>query len=170
MYPFKELWIFDGFNIRNHYESYVPPRIGALDMTSDFISNFNISIAVYLLPLVIAAIVSIKKFRLTKYRAVILGEWQLSALLICIQQLVFAFVINIQYSQTPAFGIIFGLMLLLLYVFYMYRLFDRKKQAHLTTKSQFGDFKHFFQVNFLNFYVFSMVYRLSLSLVLVVMS
>lgn len=135
MYPFKELWIFDGFNIRSRNESYVPPRIGALDMTSDFISNFNISIVVYLLPLVIGAIVSIKKLSLAKYRAVILGEWQLSALLICIQQLVFAFVINLQYSQTPAFGIIFGLILLLLYLFYMYRLYNRKKQAHLTTKS-----------------------------------
>lgn len=148
----------------------MPPRIGVLDMTSDFISNFNISIAIYLMPLVIGTIVSIKKLGLFKYRAIILGEWQLSVMLICIQQLVFAFVINIQYCPTPVFGIIFGLLLLLLYLFYIYRLYDHKKQAYLTTKSHFGDFKQFFQVNFLNFYVFSMIYRLSLSLVLVLMS
>ena len=170
MYPFKELWLFDGFNIRNSNEAYVPPRIGALGMTSDFLSNFNISIAICLLPLAIGVVVSFRRLRLHRYRAAIVGEWQLSALLICIQQLVFAFVVNIQYSQAPAFGIAVGLLLLLLYLFYMYRLYDRKKQAHLTTKNQFGDFKQFFHVNFLNFYVFSMAYRLSLSLVLVLMS
>lgn len=94
----------------------------------------------------------------------------MSVMLICIQQLVFAFVINIQYSPQPIFGIIVGVALLLLYVFTAFNFYKGKMTLHQAMRTPFGDYKSFFNLNSLNFYIWAMLYRASLSLILVLMS
>jgi hypothetical protein len=82
---------------------------------------------------------------------------------------VFAFVINIQYSPAPGIGIVLGSLLLLLYGFTAYQFYDKKSVSH-GLNNKFGDYKQFFEVEYQNFYLIAMIYRASLSLVMVLMS
>lgn len=91
-------------------------------------------------------------------------------MLICIQQLVFAFVINILYSPEPILGIIVGVALLLLYAFTAFRFYKGKMSLHQAMHTPFGDYKSFFNLHSLNFYIWTMLYRAGLSLILVLMS
>lgn len=86
------------------------------------------------------------------------------------QQLVFSFVINIQYSPEPAAGIVIGLFLFFIYGLTVYRFYKGKMSAPEAMRSPFGHFKSFFEVNSHNFYILAMIYRTFLSLILVLMS
>jgi hypothetical protein len=50
MYPYRQLWLFDGYNLFINDEVQVPPRIAALNMHANFFSNFNFDLVIYLLP------------------------------------------------------------------------------------------------------------------------
>jgi positive regulator of sigma E activity len=73
-----------------------------------------------------------------------MGDWQICALLLNIQQLIFAFVINAEDSNQKDVGIVFGVLFFLFYAFVTYRLYEKKSSLHSQKLSVFGDFKQQF--------------------------
>ena len=51
--PFTSLWIFNGYYYPIDDGMTVPPRLVALGYHAEFISNFNINLIIFLLPLTI---------------------------------------------------------------------------------------------------------------------
>jgi hypothetical protein len=104
MVPYKKLWIFNGYNIITKDDSRnLLTNFTALDMGSDFFENFNIGVILFFLPTVIGLILLAvhkllikrrKPNKLDVYAKDAMGNWQICALLLNIQQLTFAFIIN----------------------------------------------------------------------------
>ena len=56
IYPFSSLWIFSGYFYPIEDNSPTDPRLATLGYHSNFLSNFNINIAIYLLPIFVAGV------------------------------------------------------------------------------------------------------------------
>ena len=108
MIPYKKLWVFNGYNQNNQLgDSFLPPNIKIMGYGSEFFSNFNFGIVFLLLPalggLVLYIVYKIlirmrKSNRLDYYSEIALGEWQICGLLFSLQQVTFAFIINVMYG------------------------------------------------------------------------
>lgn len=178
MIPFKKLWIFNGYNIITKDDSRnLLSNFTALGMGSDFFTNFNIGVVIFFLPTIIGLILlGIHKLlikrrkpnKLDVYAKEAMGDWQISALLLNIQQLTFAFVVNVDEGNQKAIGIVFGVLFLLFYAFTASRLYEKKNNLHSQKLSVFGDFKQQFEIRWANFYILAMGYRFILSLLMAV--
>ena len=154
MVPFKRLWIFNGYNIITKGDSRdLLSNFNALNMGLDFFKNFNIGVVLFFLPTVIGLIlfglhkILIKRRKpnqLDLYAKYAMGDWQIAALLLNIQQLIFAFIINAEDGNPKELGIVFGLLFFAFYAFVTFRLYEKKISIHSQKLSAFGDFKQQF--------------------------
>jgi len=90
-------------------------------------------------------------------------------MLFCLQQLVFSFVLNFFYSPTKIQGGFLGTILLLIYAAYAVLMFIKINDIH-NIVNPLGEYRTFInrkgKIN-KHFYILVMIYRLSVSLVLV---
>jgi hypothetical protein len=134
LYPFEGLWIFNGYAYPIGDGTRVDARVAALGYHADFLSNFNVNLIIYLLPLAVGSLLFVARKvgriqcpKLERWQRAMLEEWQLTAMLFCLQPLIFAFVINVSYSHERAAGIIIGTVLIVILVCYQYLFYTRQE-------------------------------------------
>lgn len=173
------MWVFNGYALPLADDSRVDPRIATLGYRANFLSNFNLDLIIYLLPLTAAlAMLAYKKLRKVRsHRLEIViktvGEdWQLTAMLFSLQPLVFAFVINLTYSTSKIpkiAGIIVGLILIAILTLYLYHYYQKAEDS-MPQKLRFSEFKKPLRAEQRNFYIWIVLYRGLLSLGMVTVS
>lgn len=137
--PFTSLWIFNGYFYPINDETDVPPRLKVLGYHADFISNFNINLIIFLLPLTIGFFTMLyqKIFKrrgkyAEKLAKKLLEEWQLTAIIFCLQPLLFAFIINLKFSNSMGLGIGIGLLLFGIIGVYIYKFYEKNTEKSHT--------------------------------------
>lgn len=171
MYPYRYLWIFNGYNYINEGTPAPEGRFSAVYYKTEFMDNFNVDFIIFFLFIVIGGVMLLVNRYKPHRQLQIWGrsfacEWQMSGMLFCAQQLMFAFIICMYFGERVGEGVAIGSILLVLYCAYAVW-FGRTKERG---RSPFGDYRRFFKSTDKNFYSYVMMYRLILSLVMVVES
>ena len=90
-------------------------------------------------------------------------------MLFLLQPLMFAFVINLTYGTFIAIGIVIGLVLFAILVYYLYLYYEKTSDTALQ-RMRFNEFKRSFRASHHNFCIWIVIYKAVLSLTMVTAS